>query len=337
MDAHKLSTKVKFLKVLTPARSGEFHNHLKSAGKKSLHELLVFSFMAYRSRLGAGATTRSIAISTGLSPRTVVAVLNNLGDLVIKSGREHVLNEPRPECFMPLSQHDGEHWTDGCCYTRLLLPRKGATISYQKVNRRFGLNHSCIYSLLIGLSRKNDYTLTTEAGLSTLMNGVHRKTIGAALNDLDHLGLITREKQGDRLRVTLLDVKEQHLELFRPQPEKVKITVREPQPPADPNCYVKRNDGYDQWRECCVGVMPQSTADKAIEMAVTLGDDEMEFRGVVSEIKRIDLENRESGKRSKSNPGGFLLYRYRERMNAREQALAELERSEWFQSDEFWR
>ncbi|TWU08895.1 hypothetical protein CA54_41340 [Symmachiella macrocystis] len=340
MNVHTLMQKVAYLKLLTEEKHGEFRKRLTlTRPNKWFYERVVFSYLAYRSRIGTGATVRKIAKETSISPRTVSTALKNLNSLVAKNGRTVSLNDPDPQWFLPLENHEGEHWSDGCCYVGLLVPRKAAKITYRQVERRFGINHSAVFSILISLSGKSAYTLTTATGISTLLNGIHRKTISSVLVDLDQLGLITRETFGDRMRVNLLDIKESHLDLFRLQPERQKIEKKEPTPPADRNEYELRGDGYDERRRVCIGLMTQRMAEQAIELSKELNETDDQFLEFFSQIKARDQKNRESGKQARSNIGAFLISCYKGRVEAIRQARAEQEALEshqqWLRSDEF--
>ena len=217
---------------------------------------------------------------------------------------------PDTDWFGTINNSNGEHWYDNLQYLKLYLPRKGAKIRYAKTAKRFGLNHAAVYSQLISLSGRSSSVFTSETGLSTLLNGINRKTIGTVLNDLDHIGLISREKVGNRIRVQLLPLTDNHILLFRPIPKGEKIEVKVPKPPEIPNKYEMKGDVYDDWRKLCQGLMTQSYAEKAIEISVELMESFDCFHEFLLQIKERHESNRKKGKVTKGNLGKFFVVCY---------------------------
>ena len=299
---------IAFLKLLRIPEKSIFCDRLEKERRSSLfHERLVFSHLGYCDRVGRAASKRQIAEETGLSPRTVDKSLSALGSMVVINGQKKWSPvTPDTDWFGVLPNPDGDHWYDKYQYIKLYLPRKGASFKYDKLTKRFGLFHAAVYSQLISLPSP----YTSETGLSTLLNGINRKTIGTVLNDLDHLGLVNREKVGNRIRVQLLPLTDNHLLLFRPIPKGEKIEVKQPKPPADPNNYEFKGDVYDDWRKLCQGLMPQIYAEKAIEISVELMESYDCFHEFLVNTKKWHEDNRKKGKVTRGNFGGFLVSRY---------------------------
>lgn len=317
-----------FLKLLRIPEKTIFCDRLeKERGSSFFYERFVFSFLGYCDRIGKPVSKRQIAGETGLSPRTVEKSLSSLGSMVMINNQKKWLPvTPDTDWFGVLPDPDGDHWYDNLQYIKLYLPRKGASFNYDKINKRFGLFHSAVYSQLISLAGKSSSVFTTETGLSSLLNGINRKTIASVLNDLDHVGLVEREKVGNRLRVQLLPLTDEHLLLFRPIPKGEKIAVKEPKPPADPNKYKMKGDVYDEWRELCKGLMTQSYAEKAIEISVELMESYDCFHEFLLNTKKWHEENRKKGKVTKGNFGRFFVVLYEAKKNKHKEDKAEEER-----------
>lgn len=332
---------ISFLKLLRISEKTKFYDRLeKERGNSFFHERLVFSILGYCDRIGRSASKRQIAEETGLSPRTVEKSLSALGSMVVINNQNKWLPvTPDTDWFGVLPDPDGDHWYDTYQYAKLYLPRKGAKIQYEKTTKRFGLNHSAVYSQLISLAGRSSSVFTTETGLSSLLNGINRKTIASVLNDLDHVGLVEREKVGNRLRVQLLPLTDNHLLLFQPVPKGEKIAVKQPKPPADPDNYQMKGDVYDQWRALCKGLMVQSYAEKSIEISVELMESFDLFQEFLLETKKWHEENRKKGKVTKGNLGGFLVSRYKGKLKKRKDDEAEEKRiqelRDYWDSDEY--
>src|SRR3954447_16604328 len=69
--------KSKRYKLLTPARC---HSHWtdRHTDGSDLHERLVYSYLAYRGRLGLGASARHLCRETRLHPTTVATAISRL-------------------------------------------------------------------------------------------------------------------------------------------------------------------------------------------------------------------------------------------------------------------
>jgi hypothetical protein len=331
---------IAYLKLLTIPKNSKFYDRLeKERGNSLFHERLVFSHLGYCDRVGRAVSKSRIADETGLSPRTVDKSLSSLGSTIISDQNRWSPLTPDSDWFGLLPKPDGDHWLDKFRYIKFYLPRKGAKIQYEKTAKRFGLSHSAVYSQLISLAGRSSSVFTTETGLSTLLNGINRKTIGTVLNDLDHAGLVEREKIGNRLRVQLLPLTDDHLLLFRPVPKGEKIAVKEPKPPADPNKYKMKGDVYDEWRELCKGLMTQSYAEKAIEISVELMESYDCFHEFLLQIKERHESNRKKGKVTKGNLGKFFVVCYEAKLKKlhedEEKERKKLELHAYLDSDEY--
>ena len=328
---------IAFLKLLRIPEKSIFCDRLEKERRSSLfHERLVFSHLGYCDRVGRAASKRQIAEETGLSPRTVDKSLSALGSMVIINNKKKWSPiTPDSDWFGTIKNSNGEHWYDTLQYLKLYLPRKGAMIRYEKTTKRFGLFHAAVYSQLISLPSP----YTSETGLSTLLNGINRKTIGTVLNDLDHLGLVNREKVGNRIRVQLLPLTDNHLLLFRPIPKGEKIEVKQPKPPADPNNYEFKGDVYDDWRKLCQGLMPQIYAEKAIEISVELMESYDCFHEFLVNTKKWHEDNRKKGKVTRGNFGRFFVVLYEAKQNKRiedeEKKRKTQELHEYWESEEY--
>jgi DNA-binding transcriptional ArsR family regulator len=319
---------IAYLKLLRIPEKSKFLDRIEKEQRSSLfNERLVFSQLGYCDRIGRSASKRQIAEETGLSPRTVEKSLSALGSMVIiNKQRKWSPVTPDTDWFGLLPDPDGDHWYDKYQYVKLYLPRKGGKIQYEKTTKRFGLSHSAVYSQLISLAGRSSSVFTTETGLSKLLNGINRKTIATVLNDIDHIGLISREKVGNHLRVQLLPLTDDHLLLFRQIPKGEKIAVKAPKPPADPNHYEFKGDNYDDWRILCKGLMAQSYAEKAIKISVELMESYDCFHEFLLNTKKWHEENRKKGKVTKGNFGRFFVVLYEAKKNKRREDEAEEKR-----------
>ncbi|MBN73808.1 MAG: hypothetical protein CME32_31515 [Gimesia sp.] len=144
---------------------------------------------------------------------------------------------------------------------------------------------------------------------------------------------------GNRIRVQILPLTDNHLLLFRPIPKGKKIAVKLPKPPADPNNYEMKGDNYDEWRKLCQGLMTQSYAEKAIEISVELMESYDRFHEFLLDTKKWHESNRDKGKVTKGNLGRFLVSRYSGKLKKRREDEAEEKRiqelHDYWNSDEY--
>ena len=336
MEAKLLLKRCHYLRLLNFRKTPELPEQLING--KRFNERLILSHLAYRERLGRGSAASRIARETGLAVRTVQTTIERLGDCLTKGDDGYHLAPDAREWFQTTTT-SGDHWSDRCSHLKLLLPAKGAIIQYQKSNRRFGLSCAAVYSVLLSYAKGTGQCFQSHSGISTTLNGVHRKTVCSCLNDLAHLGLITQERSGSTLHVTLHEVCEDHLKLFRPRPKREVVELREPKPPEDPNVYEFKGDGYDECRKRCRGLMVQSAAEQCIDLARQLNYSDEQFFDIVSQLVERDRKNRLSGERSVSNLGRFLKTVLTKILEEKTKALQEIEEAEkhrqWLSSKEF--
>lgn len=330
--------KLTYLKLLTIPKDSPFW-----VQSPNFHERLVYSYLAYCDRIAKTASKRCISRETGLTERSVAKSLANLAGRVINQNGKWSPVSGKEDWLPQLRDPDGDHWSDKAQYVKLLLPQKGESIHYEHTTKRFGILHAATYSQIVSLARRGDSAITSETGLSTLLSGVNRKTIGSLLNDLDRIGLISRERTGSRMKLTLLPVEERHLKLFRPKPKVKKLEVKEPKPPkprsGDVNSYQLKGDKFDKWRELCRGLMPQSYAEAAIKMSFELLETLEEFQSNLNEAHRLHEDNLLKGKVAKGHFGKYFVNRYAPRYEEfkRRQSLEEenQKRLNYWNSDEY--
>ncbi|WP_105356595.1 MULTISPECIES: hypothetical protein [Pirellulaceae] len=332
----KALKKLAYLKLLNIPKDSLFWDCLIKAKQSAMfQERLVFSGLVSCDRNEIPASIRRLAKETCLSPQTVKASLRSLGDLVINKDGVWSPIEPDHSWFRKLSDPNVQHWSDHFSYVKLFLPIKGAVVDYQDAKRRFGVYHAAVYSQIVSLARGGDSATVPETALSTQLSGINRKTIASVLNDLDYLGLISRERFGRNLKFYLLPLATEHLSLFQQAPQGEKLAVKKPKPPADPNVYELKGDGLDEYREQCRGLMTQSYAEKAIDMSYKIGESFGDFCGFLSETKKWHEDNRLKGKITVGHIGRFLVARYNARFKEFARRKSEAEALEYLRSDEF--
>ena len=204
----KLRSKINHIPLLTHAKGEAFRQGIAAARaeqgchhtKHLLHERVVYSLLAYRSRKGLGASVREISRTTGLHHKTVRITLNNLADLAHEYDGKWFANEPPEGWFREASSHTAEHWSERYAYTWLLLPRHGATFQVGEQDRRFSLNHAVVYSYLLSFADDNHAVRGfTVAGLSTMLHNLNPKTVNSVLGDLECLELIEQRYKSVKL------------------------------------------------------------------------------------------------------------------------------------------
>ena len=344
----QIRKKTNHLPLLTTARGGAFERGIGAARvengqhptKHLLHERLVFSLLAYRARKGLGASIREVARETGLHPQTAKATLSNLSDLAHEHDGRWFANEPPEGWFRP-ANNQANHWSERYAYMWLLLPRKGVTFQVGDRSRRFTLNHAAVFSLLVSLAGENGVVRNvTVLGLAKMLNGMNRKTVSSMLDDLVHLDLIKRRDLGSPLALRLLPFEDEHYNLFAPPsqrpvpPEEITVTPTRP----TTNKYEFKDDGLDEYRRFCEGLMPQSYAERAIRAARVLGWDVIDFQLKLEDAKHESERNVRAGKCPVENFGKYFSVPLEERVaSIREQERreeAEQRRLEYLNSPE---
>lgn len=340
--------KINHIPLLTPARGGVFQRGIAAARtendhhptKHILHERIVFSFLAFRARIGLGSSAREISRETGMHPQTVRSTLSNLSDLAHEHDGRWFANEPPDGWFTAAASRKVDHWSQRFAYSWLLFPRKGAKFLVGDRSRRFSLNHAVVYSLLVSFSNENDIIHNlTILSLSTMLH-MHRKTVASVLDDLGRLGLVERLDFGARLAIKLLPMKEEHLELFSPPSRNPEVEHAPSVSPARPvsNKYQYKDDGLDAYRRLCEGLLPQSYAERAIRAARVLGWDTSTFHLKLEDSKHESEENVRSGKCAVENFGKYFILPLEERVaaikEAERRAEAEQRREDFLASPE---
>lgn len=340
----KTLTTIKRLKVLQPNRDGAFtasvvaarREHDRHHRKHLLHERLVYSLLAYRSRHKCGATVAEITKETALHKTSVKHSLRGLSDLIHNHDGKWYANEP-PEGWFA-KDRDADHWSDTLRYTMLYLPRKGATIN----NRRFTLNHSFVFSLVVSFTKKwNPTDRVSIALLSTLLHDMNRKTVSRILGDLVSAELITCDQRGARQVIKRLPLTEHHLTLFDPHntPKQNRDTRPSKVERPKSNKYEFKEDGFDNHRRACEGLMPQSYAEEAVVKARHLRLSLDDFDGHLHDAKKISDKNVLDGKCGHPNLGRFFVNRLdtllKEQQRIAKEAEAEQRRDEYLNSREY--
>ncbi len=296
-----------YLKLLTATPS--FAQWIATSGSRSspLQARLVYSWLAYRSRFGLGASARDIRRHTGLHLDTVSETLSALSGLIERQGNNWVALEPPAGLFVQFTPSNPQHWSEHFTYLMLFLPAKRAKIEYPETSRRFGRNHALIWSFLFRQAKDGVVRRFTVAGAASLF-GLDEKTIKAVLDDLLWLRMIDREDLGRSSDITMLPLTDDHLALFQPKPEteskRVEPAEKKPRDVAAPYKYC--GDNWDTCRRFCDGLMPQQQAEEAIRKAQQLGDTPDDFETLFRRAKEWHDKNILSGKVAKGNFGKYL-------------------------------
>ena len=334
---------MKHFKLLTPTPA--FAERIASSVHASslLHSRLVYSWLAFRSRLDLGASTRGIGEDVGLHPKSVASAIRSLGDLVQRRSNEWIAAQPPESLFIPMKlDEQPNHWADCIAYTMLYLPRKGAKIQYAATVRRFGLNHAIVWSFLLSNSKNKGVIRNfTFAGAGKLFD-LDPKTVRSIVDDLVWLKLVSREDCGRCSDLTILPVTNDHLALFEPKPlspERKKVEPVEKQPRAVRPNYELQNDIWDLCRRLCEPLIPQKTCESIIVNAIRLGDTPEVCFSSIAEAKERHEANILSGKVAKGNFAKFVSACFETRIHKLEERLKEEEeerkRDEYLSSDGF--
>ncbi len=251
-----------------------------------LNARLVYSWLAYRSRLELPASIRSIHRDVGLHAGTIRQALADLGQLVEREGNDWYSVQPPAEFFHPRrADHKSTHWTDGLAYSLIFLPRKGARIKYPETTVRFGLNHAIVWSHLFRECKKKGRVRRFTIGGTAALYGLADNTVRSVLKDLAWLRLITRTDRGGCSDITTHVLTPEHQKLFRLKSP----TVAKVMPPVErtPRPYTLRNDGWDHSRQACQGLMQQTVADELVAAAKELGETPNDFKSEISRLRQL--------------------------------------------------
>lgn len=330
--------KLKTLRLLTVKKDSEFWTSIEKHGTASgLHCRLVFSFLTFRKLRNRGAGLREIARETTLHPKTVKNALASLKEIVEKHGSKWHAVEPPNDWFITAKKSDD--WAQRLAYMKLLTPTANAKIAVEEKERRFGLNHAAVYSVLRSKAEQGLVKFTSAQAISALLNGVHRKTISSVLADIEAIGLIYSEAKGRRINVTLNEMTAEHQMLFRHREEE------EVEPNVTPTPkklgYEFKNDGFDDWRKLCERRMSQKYAEESIRMASAMNWDRQFFVGELEAAAAEHNENMKIKKCLKPNFGKFFCTKigwyFTEHEQSRLEAEAQARFEAYVESDEYQR
>ncbi len=339
--------KINRFKVLIPTRGfADWINQSGSEPATLLHARLVYSWLAFRSRIPAGASSRAITEELGLHPTTVARAVDSLAGIIKRVGCEWVALEPPQGLFITRATEEFcKHWSDGMAYLTLLLPRRGAVIKYQSTTRRFGLNHALLFSYLLSRSKQKESVGVvrgfTMAGAGKLFD-IDPKTVSSITDDLIYLGLIKRVDLGRCSDITpTTNLTDEQMTMFQPKVEPVRKAVepKEKQPRSATAPYVYLGDNWDTCRHLCEVHMPQKRAEDAIakakRLSMTPEDMEAEFHTLLG----FHEKNISEGKVGKGDFGKYLatcLDRRVSMLEEQERKEQEKERLEaYYRSPEF--
>ncbi|KAA5537986.1 hypothetical protein FYK55_27985, partial [Roseiconus nitratireducens] len=294
----KLST-LKHIKILNitdtfratvdSARSG----HGLPESNRYLNERMLFSYLAYRSRHGHGATINEIVRETRLHKTTVNKTLTCLSDLVHKHNGKWHCNEPGDGLFKPLpNPRSVKHWSDRYCYLNYYPPSAKAKLN----GRRFGVNHAGVLSAIISFTKKTNPSPQLSIQLVSSLTGIGRKTVSSIFDDLLRAEIMKYEPGGVKLQLS-----EQHLELFQSKETASPSAQPEVCPEVAQGKYQFKNDGFDRFRQSCQPLFAQSYAEQAIELASKLKLSEIDFDESLRTTKKLNDDNILLGKCSYPN------------------------------------
>lgn len=335
-------------KLLTPKKGSTFRDDVVTARQASgdmttthlLQERLVFSFLAFRSRLQLPASVREITDNTRLHHKSVSKCLRNLDSVVNKVGKKWLAKEP-PENWFAIrsSEVEPDCWADRYAYTMFLVPKHGAVIRYPETTRRFGVNHAAVYSFLVNRGKKVGGTVKrfTVSGQAKML-GISRPTVKSVIDDLLFAGFISVVDLGSSFDIALRPLNDDLLSYFAPKPVAKKVAAIEKTPRTNER-YELLGDGYDEWRKSCKWLMPQASCEEAIQIAKELGDCLLAFRDQIRMAKEQHTKNKLKGSIGRGNLGKYFVTRMKTRLEEKSQQEREFEdelkKRDYFASDEY--
>ena len=235
-----------------------------------------------------------------------------LDDLAQQVNGEWHAHEPPAGLLVERKGGDkADHWYDRYAYVTLYLPRKGASTQ----NRRFGLNHTIVYSYLVSRAKGSDWVIRkfTVAGFAAMI-GLNFKTITTILQDLETAGLLERQDLGRCSDIQLLPLTDNHFQFFDLKPEIVAENSENDTIISDPK-YVLKHDGYDDFRRICENLMPQESCEKAIRKARRLGDTLDYLHEQLEAACNQHQQNVREGKIGKGHFGNYFNRRLQTRLD----------------------
>jgi len=277
-----------------------------------LNARLVYSWLAYRDRLGLGASLRSIRREVGLHHETTRQSLTDLGHYVEQRGNDWYAVEPAANLFHPRKAKSLQHWSDGLAYSVLFLPRKGAVVTYPDTKVRFGLNHALIWSHIVRSLKKAPVVKRFTVGGVSALYGISENTVRSVLADLVWVKLITRIDKGSHSEIQPHVPKGDLLTLFRQKTQQSTGTVVEPVE-RKPRAYQPRNDDWDTCRQLCHGLMIQVVADELVAMAKEVAETPDDFRAEFKRLRKLYDAN----KKADGKFGAYIRTAYQNRLSER--------------------
>lgn len=278
----------------------------------------IFSYLAYRSRVGQGDSQRELARQTVTDPRTTKNVLAFLAErkLVVCQCGKWYANEPSGEVRNWFAENKApkyhKHWSDRFCYSSLLVPCRMAR-SHCGSNKRFTINHAHVYSILQSLSRSNKRKpgVVERIGvsrLSRMLNGLSPKTIRSVLNVLESLGLVICYQDGVYETIHVCPLNEEHEGLFK-KAEPKRESKRPQKDEGQQELRFRSEESQSVYNDCRREGFAIDLAKEITVAAAMAGIDSMAFSGY-SELAAIEhAKSRLAGKVTVSHHGHLLKYK----------------------------
>jgi hypothetical protein len=278
------------INIKSPSRTKhKVPNHLKvfrpseqfraQCGKRSLICCQIFSFLAYRSRLGLISSGRDIREALHLHHGSLTAALNALGALVIGNDAGWRVEAPPAGYFHTRTVVAPKHWTDSLAYTRVSLTDMG---------RQKRKSHT-LWAFLKGRQVDGLIQGFTMAGAAKAC-GCSAKTVKTHLNNLIAEGVIAWEGKG--LRINNVE-----------QPSEKKPATSQPKTPA-----LKGDDWDIVRKDFAADGRINGKGEAIIQAAVAAGYTPSVYQDEFTRLRNTDAENRGKGKASpRANFANYCL------------------------------
>lgn len=284
-----------------------------------LNERLVYSYLAFRSRLKTGAGINELVHETRLHKQTVNNVLTHLQAFVHQHDGKWFANEPSAgHVHLIDNPKKTEHWSDRCRYVIYYPPAPQAKVSEN--GRRFGVKHAVVFAMLASFTKQANPNNRISIQLISRLTEIDRKTVSSIFDDLLRLRLMEYAPRG-----ILLTFSDAHLSLFQKREEIQPAHTPHEAAPSSNGKYDFKQDGCDELRRLCELWFAQSHAEKAIQLAKRLGLNDSEFENELRMAKTASDENVRSGKCPYPNLGKFFVNRLQKRLDERQRFEAEEE------------
>ena len=340
-------------KLLAPERGGTFKDdiiaarqaHANSSKNHILHERLVISYLAYRARYEVSASVREISSATRLHHKSVTKALKSLGAAVVKTRNKWSAKEPPTGWFAERKTGSKpNHWYDKLAYTMFYVPSQGAVVKYKETTRRFGVNHAAVFATIVNQARQANGVIRklTISGTAVML-GLCRPTVKSVIDDLIYAGFIEAVDLGSSFDITLLPITPQLCDgFFAKKPEPKTTFAPKKVVPVEKTArslaYEMKGDTYDDYRNACKQLMPQSYCEEAIEIAKDLGDCVLGFQDQIRMAKEQHQKNKLMGGIGVGNFGKYFVVRmknrFKEKQRQERELVAQANREEFLNSDE---